>query len=124
MLRHYANKSTASKRISIDLLAEPVTEKGMAAPKPHPLQLGAALVSSLENRAFTRQCHHCDGSGRETDPVALGAHMRKQRLALRLSLREVASRMDFSAPFISDLEHGRRNWTASTTKLYREALTK
>lgn len=40
----------------------------------------------------------------------------------RLSLREVARRMGLSAPFVSDLERGRRNWTEDLDERYARAL--
>ena len=38
----------------------------------------------------------------------MGDELRRQRKARRLSLREVAVRLDISAPFLSDCELGRR----------------
>lgn len=45
-----------------------------------------------------------------TDNVATGATARAARLKRGISLRTVAARMALSAPFMSDLERGRRNW--------------
>ena len=49
--------------------------------------------------------------------------MRQLRKAHNISLREIARRMEFSAPFISDLELGRRNWTAKLALDYMKAET-
>jgi len=42
-------------------------------------------------------------------PKTLGEFIRKKRDDLDISLRELARRLDVSAPFISDVELGRRN---------------
>ncbi|HEU0168508.1 MAG TPA: helix-turn-helix transcriptional regulator [Chloroflexota bacterium] len=41
--------------------------------------------------------------------MALGAEIRQRRMALGVSLREFARRIGVSAPFLSDIEAGRRN---------------
>lgn len=48
--------------------------------------------------------------------------MRTLRLAAGRSLRDVALKMNFSAPYISDLEHGNRSFTEELIERYREAL--
>jgi transcriptional regulator with XRE-family HTH domain len=53
-------------------------------------------------------------SSTEIDSVATGANVRKARRKVNMSLRELARRMDYSAPYVSDLELGRRNWTPGT----------
>lgn len=58
----------------------------------------------------------------EVDNVATGRSARSARQRLGISLREVARRMDLSAPFIGDLELGRRNWTEQLAGLYTKAL--
>lgn len=67
-------------------------------------------------------CKRCGGSGIEPDPIAIGAKMRAFRLAAGLSLRDVAGKMGFSPPYVSDLELGRRPWGPKATVKYREAL--
>ena len=59
----------------------------------------------------------------QIDHAATGAAMRQLRKAHNISLREIARRMDFSAPFISDLELGRRNWTSKLALDYMTAET-
>lgn len=56
------------------------------------------------------------------DHVRTGESMRKARIASGLSLREVARRMGFSAPFVSDLEKGRRCWTEEKARKYNESI--
>jgi transcriptional regulator with XRE-family HTH domain len=41
--------------------------------------------------------------------MTLGSEVRRRRLELGLSLREFARRIQVSAPFVTDLEAGRRN---------------
>lgn len=71
---------------------------------------------------FMRRCSHCGGCGKEFDPVAVGAHMRKLREKSKKSLREVARKLDLSPPYISDLERGNRSFTADMVSRYKEAL--
>jgi|HubBroStandDraft_1064217.scaffolds.fasta_scaffold02417_3 transcriptional regulator with XRE-family HTH domain len=59
----------------------------------------------------------------QIDHVATGAAMRQLRKAHNISLREIARRMGLSAPFISDLERGRRNWNANMALQYMKAET-
>ena len=67
-------------------------------------------------------CLRCHGTGIEPDPVAIGAAMRKKRLMRGLTMTEVAKRMNFSVPYIFDLEHGRRPWGPKASAKYAEAL--
>jgi predicted transcriptional regulator len=41
-----------------------------------------------------------------------GELIRKFRKCRKVSLRSLATALDISAPFLSDLERGRRNWTS------------
>lgn len=54
--------------------------------------------------------------------VRTGAHARILREQARLSLREVARRMRISAAYLSDLERGRRGWSAGLADRYSAAL--
>lgn len=56
--------------------------------------------------------------------VATGNLMRNIRKAEGLSLRQVARMIGVSAPHLSDLELGRRNWTKKRVLDIREALQK
>jgi transcriptional regulator with XRE-family HTH domain len=60
---------------------------------------------------------------KQIDHVATGAAMRQLRKAHNVSMREIARRMKLSAPFISDLERGRRNWTGKLAIEYMQAET-
>lgn len=71
---------------------------------------------------FMRRCSHCGGSGKEFDPVAVGAHMRALRVKAQKSLRAVAKAMKLSPPYISDLERGNRAFTSAMVIRFKEAL--
>jgi predicted transcriptional regulator len=45
------------------------------------------------------------------DHAAIGALIRKARTSRRIGLKDLAKAMAVSAPYLSDLERGRRNWT-------------
>lgn len=70
----------------------------------------------------TTACIRCGGSGEIENPVYRGQEMRKKRETAEKSLREVARRMDLSAAYVSDLELGRRAWSARLVKEYEAAL--
>lgn len=53
----------------------------------------------------------------------VGATMRALREKKGISLRELARRLNLSAPFISDMELGRRNWCKSRIEEVRAALS-
>ena len=55
------------------------------------------------------------------DNRATGEHMRQWRVELGFSLREFASRLGISAPYLSDLELGRRNWSKAKIERWKEA---
>lgn len=70
----------------------------------------------------TKKCPHCDGSGFVLDPVIAGQYHRAMRERKGKSLREVARMMKVTAPYVSDLERGRRNWTDERMEAYRKAV--
>lgn len=51
-----------------------------------------------------------------------GSFARDLRLKAGLSLREVARRMEISAPFLSDLEWGHRTWSEKQCLKWEEAM--
>jgi transcriptional regulator with XRE-family HTH domain len=53
---------------------------------------------------------------------ALGERIRERRKELAISLREFAKKIDCSAPFISDVEHGRRFPSEEVLKHIARAL--
>ena len=59
---------------------------------------------------------------RVTDNVETGRRARVERRKAKLSLREVARRMGVSAPYVSDLELGRRGWDLQRAIRYVTAL--
>lgn len=70
----------------------------------------------------TQKCPHCEGSGLVLDPKIAGEYHRAMRKRKGKSLREVAKLMKVSAPFVSDLENGRRNWSDDRIEAYRKAV--
>ncbi len=48
--------------------------------------------------------------------------MRSLRELAGISLRDAAKRLGLSAPYVSDLERGRRAWNADLEKRYRKAV--
>lgn len=68
------------------------------------------------------QCAACAGSGglNVIDPISL----RETRQAAGISLREFAKRIKFTAPYISDIENGRRNCTLQIEEAYSQLKPK
>jgi transcriptional regulator with XRE-family HTH domain len=64
-----------------------------------------------------RPCPTCGTPQRVID----GQWLRTRRKVARIGLREMARRLGFSAPYISDIELNRRNCSAEILKAY-EAL--
>lgn len=58
---------------------------------------------------ITVPCDACDGKG--TWQIITPESLRKTREDAGVSLRAMAKRLNFSAAYISDVEHGRRNCT-------------
>lgn len=48
--------------------------------------------------------------------------MRRLRQRWGVSLREMARRLDISAPYLSDLELGKREWTEEKISAFRRKL--
>lgn len=72
----------------------------------------------------TKTCPRCEGTGQVPDPVYIGAQMRRLRGKTGMSLREMARRAGFSAPYISDAELGRRTWSRRLLAAYEDVLRK
>lgn len=70
----------------------------------------------------TKNCHCCDGSGKELDSRAVGAAMKAIRESRGISQTEVARRMKLSKPYICDLERGHRHWRDELIASYNKAL--
>ena len=69
-----------------------------------PLRAYISYYSGLKTTLPTRTVQ-------EIDHIEAGRRIRALRESTGMSLRWLATQMGFSAPFISDLELGRRNWT-------------
>lgn len=72
----------------------------------------------------TIPCERCDGTGKVMDPRSVGKEARAARLLAGFTLGEVAHLIGYSVPYVSDLEHGRRNWTNDLRARYLAALEK
>jgi len=73
---------------------------------------------------MTMTCPKCDGTGSVLDPRLQGQQMRSLRVKKQISLREIAKRTGLSAPYISDLERGRRDFNTDLIQRYKQALGK
>jgi len=69
-------------------------------------------------------CKRCNGTGTEPDRTLVGNRMRALREDAGLSLRAVAIEMGYSAPYISDLELGRRLWSSDLIQKAEKAIKK
>lgn len=56
------------------------------------------------------------------DHEKTGEMMRARRIQAKKSLRYVAQKLGFSAPYVFDLEKGKRAWTEEKAERYLEAL--
>lgn len=56
------------------------------------------------------------------DHIAVGVAMRHLREKRGISLREMGKRLKLSAPYISDLERGNRNWTQDRIDRFEKAV--
>lgn len=59
----------------------------------------------------------------EIDHVEAGKKIRDARWNAGVSLRSLASKMHISAPFLSDLERGRRNWSDDKFRQAEKLIT-
>ena len=71
-----------------------------------------------------KPCRYCHGSGTEIDHSAVGFTLRTLRLKKEIGLREMARGMGVSAPFLSDMELGKRNWTQERIDQFNEVIKK
>lgn len=69
-----------------------------------------------------RVCQRCNGTGVEPDPAAIGQQMRVLRETVGRRQNEVAKKMGISAAYLSDLELGRRDWSADIINRFKKAL--
>lgn len=66
------------------------------------------------------KCDTCHGTGEADENV--GEKLRALRLKAGKSLKEVASDMDISTPYLSDLERGNRAWSADRIAQFKKAI--
>lgn len=70
----------------------------------------------------TIKCPTCKGLGKVPDPQFIASNMRHHRVNCGMSLREVATLMGISAPYLSDLERGRRAWSKHLVNQFLNCL--
>lgn len=67
-------------------------------------------------------CKCCNGTGKVPNQVSVGSAMRAERKIANVSLRRMAKLIGISAPYLSDLELGRRVWSENRINEYRDGL--
>lgn len=70
---------------------------------------------STKGKLITKQVASIDHAG-------TGSSARGARIKSGNSLRSVARKMGYTAPYVSDLERGRRNWTEEKLREYNDAV--
>jgi hypothetical protein len=70
----------------------------------------------------TEDCPHCAGTGKRIKQRGIGAKLRKEREKAKRSLRGVAEELGISAPYLLDMEMGRRNWSEARINQYQKAI--
>lgn len=80
-------------------------------------------IQKLLESAPEKDCAHCNGSGKCRNWSAIGEKLRAKRQKARISLREVARRMEISAPYLSDMELGNRNWSTERMAAFVYAIS-
>lgn len=70
----------------------------------------------------TMICMACRGSGRVIDPRQIGARLRELRKQKEITGREMARRLGITAPYLSDMELGRRGWSTKWIQAFEKAL--
>jgi transcriptional regulator with XRE-family HTH domain len=68
------------------------------------------------------KCRRCAGTGVEFDHKGTGAKMKMARTKAGLTLSEIGSLLKLTCAYLSDLEHGKRNWNRELIKNYRNAI--
>ena len=62
------------------------------------------------------KCKECGGKG--TRQVVLPESLKQARIAAGISMRSLAKRLGFTAPYLSDIENGRRRCTFEIEEAY------
>jgi predicted transcriptional regulator len=87
--------------------------------QPTPDRVGVVeLLAGLAERV----CPQCGGRGKVCDPAQIGARLKREREKGGVTGREMARRMGYSAMYLCDLEHGRREWKSKLIASYLDAL--
>lgn len=81
-----------------------------------------ALWRTLPDMKRNTTCRRCNGTGRERDERAFGLLMRSKRERAGAGLRAVASRMKMSASYLSELELGKKRWSARRVAQFVDSL--
>jgi len=68
------------------------------------------------------KCPKCGGTGQVLDPKIVGPEMRELRQKAKLTATDIAERLNFTVPYILDLESGRRGWSKDLQAAYVEAV--
>lgn len=77
---------------------------------------------ALREPMKTEPCKYCDGTGRQIDQKQLGKELRKARESAGMSLRDMATALKLSAPYLSDLERGNRGWSTELIARFKSKL--
>lgn len=75
-------------------------------------------------RRLATPCKRCNGTGAEPDQELTGQFMRAKRTDAGMSLRQLGDAIGYSAPYLSDLELGRRLWSSEMIHKAEKAITK
>jgi transcriptional regulator with XRE-family HTH domain len=70
----------------------------------------------------TLKCPTCEGKGSIDNPIFTGQKMRTLREGRGLTLRSMAGKVGISLSYLTDLEHGRRNWSPELIAKCHKAL--
>lgn len=89
---------------------------------PEGLRTTALFATALVLMVNTERCMTEAKRRYNEDQLAIGHCMRLQRESDGVSLRALSRQMKLSAPYVSDLERGRRNWSPITMANYRHSL--
>jgi len=67
-------------------------------------------------------CDKCGGTGEVPDDREVGKEMRRRRMTAGFTLRDVARHMQISAPYLSDIELGRRRLTPERRRTFNAVI--
>jgi len=69
-------------------------------------------------------CQYCNGTGKAIDHADIGRWVQGYRLRASKTLKQVSQASHLSISYLSDLEHGRRNWCEDLFDLVCDAIDK